>query len=237
VRVLVSLYTTEVVEAVLAELDAGLQEGRILIDTTTGDPDRTAALGARLAARGVHYLDAPISGASQQTRDGEATIMVGGTEDAFAACTDLWRVMGRKVFHVGPGGSAARMKLITNLVLGLNRAALAEGLAFAEALDVSPSKALEVMTGSNAYSRAMDVKGRKMVQRDFEIQTRLSQHLQEVRLDHNIGRPSYACRRCSAAGQRLLAVQRHSCFERELLWILLEHKVYQRSHYAFKRLV
>jgi len=181
-RVIISLYTTEVVEAVLAELDTGLHEGQVLIDTTTGEPRQTAALGARLAARGVRYLDAPISGSSQQTRDGEATVIVGGDRATFEACADLWRVMGAKVFHVGPCGSAAQMKLITNLVLGLNRAVLAEGLAFAEALGVSPAAALEVMAGSNAYSRAMDVKGRKMVERDYSVQARLSQHLKDVRL-------------------------------------------------------
>ena len=116
-------------------------------------------MGQRLAARGVRYLDAPISGSSEQTRDGEATVIVGGDRATFEACADLWRVMGAKVFHVGPCGSAAKMKLISNLVLGLNRAALAEGLAFAEALGVSPAAALEVMAGSKAYSRAMDVKG------------------------------------------------------------------------------
>jgi 3-hydroxyisobutyrate dehydrogenase-like beta-hydroxyacid dehydrogenase len=181
-RVILSLYTTEVVEAVLAQLDAGLRGGQVILDTTTGEPEQTAALGARLAARGVRYLDAPISGSSEQTRRGEATVIVVGPRETFEACADLWRVMGAKVFHVGPCGSAARMKLITNLVLGLNRAALAEGLAFAEALGVSPAAALEVMTGSNAYSRAMDVKGRKMVERDFTAQARLSQHLKDVRL-------------------------------------------------------
>ena len=181
-RVIVSLYTTEVVQTVLDELDAGLHEDQVLIDTTTGEPHQTAALGTRLAARGIHYLDAPISGSSQQTRDGQATIIVGGDRATFEACGDLWRVMGAKVFHVGPCGSAAQMKLITNLVLGLNRAVLAEGLAFAEALGVSPAAALEVMAGSNAYSRAMDVKGRKMVERDYSVQARLSQHLKDVRL-------------------------------------------------------
>jgi 3-hydroxyisobutyrate dehydrogenase-like beta-hydroxyacid dehydrogenase len=181
-RVIISLYTTEVVEAVLTELEAGLHDGQILLDTTTGEPHQTAALGARLAARGIHYLDAPISGSSEQTRRGEATVIVGGDRSAFEACADLWCVMGQRVFHVGPCGSAARMKLISNLVLGLNRAALAEGLAFAEALGVSPATALEVMAGSNAYSRAMDVKGRKMVERDFSVQARLSQHLKDVRL-------------------------------------------------------
>ena len=181
-RVIISLYTTEVVEAVLAELDTGLHEGQVLIDTTTGEPRQTAALGARLAARGVRYLDAPISGSSQQTRDGEATVIVGGDRATFEACADLWRVMGAKVFHVGPCGSAAQMKLISNLVLGLNRAVLAEGLAFAEALGVSPAAALEVLAGSSAYSRAMDVKGRKMVERDYAVQAKLSQHLKDVHL-------------------------------------------------------
>lgn len=181
-RVILSLYTTDVVEEVLAQLDAGLHAGQILLDTTTGEPEQTAALGARLAARGVQYLDAPISGSSEQTRRGEATVIVGGDKTTFEACADLWRVMGAKTFHVGACGSAARMKLITNLVLGLNRAALAEGLAFAEALGVSPAAALEVMIGSNAYSKAMDVKGRKLVQRDFTVQAKLSQHLKDVRL-------------------------------------------------------
>lgn len=181
-RVIISLYTTEVVEVVLAELDAGLHAGQIILDTTTGEPEQTAALGARLAARDVQYLDAPISGSSEQTRRGEATVIVGGDRAAFEACADLWRVMGAKTFHVGACGSAAKMKLITNLVLGLNRAALAEGLAFAEAIGVSPAAALEVMAGSNAYSKAMDVKGRKLVERDFTVQARLSQHLKDVRL-------------------------------------------------------
>lgn len=181
-RVIISLYTTEVVETVLAQLEAGLHAGQIVLDTTTGEPEQTAKLGGELAKCGVHYLDAPISGSSEQTRRGEATVIVGGDQTAFDACADLWRVMGAKVFHVGACGSAAKMKLITNLVLGLNRAALAEGLAFAEAIGVSPAAALAVMAGSNAYSKAMDVKGRKLVARDFSVQARLSQHLKDVRM-------------------------------------------------------
>lgn len=181
-RVIISLYTSEIVEAVLDQLEAGLHAGQILLDTTTGEPEQTAALGSRLVARGVRYLDAPISGSSEQARRGEATVIVGGPRETFEACADLWRVMCQKVFHVGPCGSAARMKLITNLVLGLNRAALAEGLAFAEAIGVAPAAALEVMAGSMAYSRAMDAKGRKMIEHDFTVQARLSQHLKDVRL-------------------------------------------------------
>ncbi|MBM3861795.1 MAG: NAD(P)-dependent oxidoreductase [Verrucomicrobia bacterium] len=181
-RVIISLYTSDVVESVLEQMRDGLRAGQIILDTTTGEPAQSAALGARLAVQGVHYLDAPISGSSEQTRRGEAMVMVGGERAAFEACSDLWTVLGAKVFYVGACGSAAKMKLVSNLVLGLNRAALAEGLVFAKAIGVETAAALEVLRGSMAYSRVMDVKGRKMIEGDFTVQARLSQHLKDVRL-------------------------------------------------------
>lgn len=181
-RVILSLYTTDVVEEVLDQLKSGLRPNQILIDTTTGEPDQSAALGRRLAQLGVRYLDAPISGSSEQTRRGEATVLVGGDLEAFDACADLWAILGQRVFHVGPCGNAAKMKLVSNLVLGLNRAALAEGLVYAESIGVAPAAALEVLQGSMAYSKVMDIKGRKMLERDYSVQARLSQHLKDVRL-------------------------------------------------------
>lgn len=74
------------------------------------------------------------------------------------------------------------MKLVSNLVLGLNRAALAEALVFAQGIGIKPAAALDVLRGSMAYSRVMDVKGQKMLNEDFAVQARLSQHLKDVRL-------------------------------------------------------
>jgi 3-hydroxyisobutyrate dehydrogenase-like beta-hydroxyacid dehydrogenase len=74
------------------------------------------------------------------------------------------------------------MKLVVNLVLGLNRAALAEGLAFADMLRISPRQALEILQETAAYSRVMETKGPKMVSEDFAPQARLRQHLKDVRL-------------------------------------------------------
>ena len=181
-RVIISLYTSDVVEEVLGQMEDGLRPGQILLDTTTGEPNQSAALGVRLAHHGVHYLDAPISGSSAQTRRGEVTVIVGGDREAFGACRELLDCMGQKVFHVGSCGSAAKMKLVSNLVLGLNRAALAEGLSFAEAIGLEPKAALEVLIGSVAYSRTMDTKGQKMLQRDFRTQAKLSQHLKDVQI-------------------------------------------------------
>ena len=74
------------------------------------------------------------------------------------------------------------MKLVVNLVLGLNRAVLAEGLSFAQATGVAPAKALEVLKASPAYSTVMDTKGEKMLTGDFTPQARLRQHLKDVNL-------------------------------------------------------
>lgn len=182
-RVLLSLPTLRETELVLADSQSALRDGLLILDTTTGEPEQAEAIYRRLASRGVRYLDATVSGNSEQVASGDDVLtMVGGDADAFAAARRLLRVLTLRVRHVGPSGSGARMKLVTNLVLGLNRAVLAEGLCFAEQLGFTRRAALEVLLDSMAYSAIMDAKGEKMVNEDFTPQARLSQHLKDVRL-------------------------------------------------------
>jgi len=181
-RLLLSLPHHEVVAEVLAEIGAELPAGSLMIDTSTGDPAAAEGHAAQLRARGVAYLDATISGSSQVLQAGEGVFLVGGGAEDFERCADLWRVLAGKVFHTGPVGSGARQKLVSNLVLGLNRAALAEGLVFAESLGLDPLQTLHLLRESLAYSKIMDTKGPKMLRRDYTPQARLSQHLKDVRL-------------------------------------------------------
>jgi 3-hydroxyisobutyrate dehydrogenase-like beta-hydroxyacid dehydrogenase len=181
-RVILCLYSSEVVDAVLNQWLPSIRAGQIVIDTTTGEPSQSRQWQQRLAARGAAYLDAPISGSSRQTLEGQATVIVSGNRETFEACSDLWTVLGKRVFYVGECGNAANMKLVSNLVLGLNRAALAEGLILAERLGIDSRQALEVLRGSAAYSQQMDTKGDKMVDRDYSTQAKLSQHLKDIRL-------------------------------------------------------
>jgi 3-hydroxyisobutyrate dehydrogenase-like beta-hydroxyacid dehydrogenase len=181
-RVILSLYSSDIVGEVLARWKHDLVGPKILIDTTTGDPQASIGFASALNDQGVAYLEAPISGSSEQTRKGLATLIASGNRQVFDSCIDLWDILGTKRFYVGPSGSAARMKLVTNLVLGLNRAALAEGLALAESMDIDLANALEVLRGSGAYSLQMDTKGGKMIAGDYAAQARLSQHLKDVRL-------------------------------------------------------
>jgi 3-hydroxyisobutyrate dehydrogenase-like beta-hydroxyacid dehydrogenase len=182
-RVIISLYTTDVVEQSLEQMKSGLRAGQILIDTTTGDPEQTAALGKRLAKLGVDYLESPIAASSEQTRQGNALAIVAGPPNAFAACRDLFDAIAGKTIHVGAAwGGAAKVKLVNNLVLGLNRVALAEGLVFAKAIGLDAGKTLDVLKEGNSYSGVMDTKGRKMIEGDFSLQAKLSQHAKDVRI-------------------------------------------------------
>jgi 3-hydroxyisobutyrate dehydrogenase-like beta-hydroxyacid dehydrogenase len=127
-----------------------------------------------------------------------------GAEEAFARSRDLLEAFANRVFHVGPVGNSSKMKLATDLVLGLNRAALAEGLAFAASLGLDLEQTLGILRESVAYSRIMDTKGHKMVSGDFRPQARLSEHLKDVRLICELGKELGAQLPLSQAHQALM---------------------------------
>ncbi len=179
-RIVLCLPNSRISAEVLAGLD--LTVGTIVIDSTTGDPDEMSGFANLLALRGTGYLDATVGGSSKQVRAGEAIAIVGGETNLFEACRPLFDAFAARTFHVGEAGSGARMKLVLNLVLGLNRAVLAEGLSFAKSSGIDLALALEILKAGPAYSKAMDVKGRKMLSEDFTPEARLSQHLKDVRL-------------------------------------------------------
>ena len=102
--------------------------------------------------------------------------------DAVAAVQPLIDVLSSQHFYLGPVGSASRFKLVHNLLLGLHRAVLAEGLVFAETLGFDAATALDILAQTPAVSGVMKTKGRKMAESDFTTQAKLSQHLKDVRL-------------------------------------------------------
>jgi len=184
-HVVLSLPDSKAVRQVI-EGPKGLLEAeplpKYIIDTTTGDPEETIALAERLAQRGITLLDATISGSSRQVRDRAAVFTVGGDKAAFERCKDIFAALSEKVFYVGPSGHGSKAKLAGNLILGLNRLALAEGLVFAEKLGLDPGAFLELAKATPAYSAIMDIKGEKMLRGDFTAQARIRQHHKDVSL-------------------------------------------------------
>lgn len=202
--ILLSLPTSRVVADVVSSLKPELRSGQTIVDTTTGNPDDVELTAEELTRLNVDYLDATVGGSSQQARDGEAIIMCGGQDDAFARCRPLFDDLATRTFHLGLVGSGSRMKLAVNLVLGLNRAVLAEGLMFAESLGLDLTTTLEVLKSGPTWSRVMDTKGEKMLQSDFSPQARVAQHLKDVRVILEAGSNTGARLPLSSVHQTLL---------------------------------
>jgi 2-hydroxy-3-oxopropionate reductase len=181
-RIVLCLPDSSVVRTVLRELTPALDSESLIIDTTTGDPGQMEQIGADLAAHGMCYVDATVGGSSAQARRGEVIVMAGGGPADVDEARPILDTFATRVFHMGPCGSGARMKLVMNLVLGLNRAVLAEGLAFAEACGLEGEATLKVLQASPAHSAVMETKGRRMLLGNYEPEARLAQHLKDVRL-------------------------------------------------------
>src|SRR5882724_6399559 len=188
--VMTCLMTADIVrEALLGPagaLDAA-PPGVVVIDNSTIHPDASAALAAELARRGIAMLDAPVAGSSGQARRREAPVVVGGDRPVFERCRPIFDAIALRAHHVGGHGAGARAKLVVNLVLGLNRLALAEGLLFGLRQGLDGPDLLAVLKDSAAYSRAMDVKGERMLTDRFEPEGKLAQHLKDVELMLEVG--------------------------------------------------
>jgi len=165
------------------------RRGLILMDTTTADPVLSEELAGRLREKGIEMLDATLSGTSKMCAAREITIMVGGREEIFKECQEIFEAIGKESFYMGGNGSGARTKLIVNLVLGLNRMVLAEGLALTKKAGMDQNRLLEVLKKSAAYSKAMDMKSQRMINKDFlPPEGKLAFHLKDVHLILDLGR-------------------------------------------------
>jgi len=202
--IVLAVFSTDQVEDVVerALLPAlGQNSRRIVLCTSTCDPDRIAALEGRVSRRGLRFLETPVSGTSEQVRRGEGVGLLGGDPDVAAEIEPVLAAMFPRRFHVGRVGDGGRAKLAVNLILGLNRLALAEGLVFASQLGLDPRAFLPVARGSAAYSQVMDTKGQKMVNGDFAPEGRVRQTLKDVRL---------MLEQAKRIGQRLPLLEAHA---------------------------
>lgn len=172
----------EVVRHTLKIFDSG-RKGLVVLDASTADPALSRALALELARAGIAMLDATVSGTSEMARVKDTVFMVGGRQDVYEQCIPLFRAMGREWVYMGGNGSGATIKLVVNLVLALNRMALAEGLTLAKKAGLDPLQTLEVLKQSAAGSKCMDQKGYRMVHESFHPPVgTLSTHYKDVRL-------------------------------------------------------
>jgi putative dehydrogenase len=156
--------------------------GRTVVQMSTISPALTERLACDCAARGVVFLDCPISGTSGMVARGDGIIFVGGERPAYERWRPLLETILPRAVHVGSAGQAMVLKLVANLLVALNSAAAAEALSMVERAGLDVPQALDLLTSSAATSRMLEVRGPLIVKRDFPAQMKLDLFMKDLHL-------------------------------------------------------
>ena len=169
-RTICMVETTGQAEAVITGergIIRSAQSGHIVACMSTIDPIVARRLAEQLATRGVAMIDAPVSGGTERAASGELSIIVGGAAKTVAACQDLLRAMGAKVFHVGALGQGLAMKLVNNMLVQVNTVAVAEALVLGVKAGLDPKVIYDVVRASTGNSFAFETRAPRILRRDF----------------------------------------------------------------------
>ncbi|HLC42727.1 MAG TPA: NAD(P)-dependent oxidoreductase, partial [Methylomirabilota bacterium] len=153
-----------------------------LIQMSTISPELTRRLAKAASAKGLGFLDAPVSGTSAMVARGDCAIFVGGDRGVAEACRSLFDAIAKKTLHVGDAGMASLAKLVTNLLLGINTAALAEALVLGAKGGLAPALLLEIFRESAASSKVVEVRGPLMASHQFDPQMKVDLFLKDFDL-------------------------------------------------------
>jgi 3-hydroxyisobutyrate dehydrogenase len=158
---MLSLADDSALESALLGPDGALDAapaGRIIIDLSTVYPSTSRSIFDKARAKGISFLDAPVSGTLPQVEQGALLIMVGGEKRMFDECLPLLNVLGKSVIYMGESGSGATMKLIINTLLGISLEALAEAVALGERAGLPKEKMLDLLSQTTAVSPSQKAK-------------------------------------------------------------------------------
>jgi 3-hydroxyisobutyrate dehydrogenase and related beta-hydroxyacid dehydrogenases len=166
------------VESLLEGTDgllAGMRQGTTLVDCTSGDPTTSKRIAARLAERGIGFLDAPVSGGTSGAEQGTLTVMVGGDAALLDRVRPALEPFAKKIVHCGPVGAGDALKSVNNALLAVHLWSAAEGLAALTKAGVAPAIALDVINASSGRSNAsMNLFPERVLTRAFPRTFRLA---------------------------------------------------------------
>lgn len=164
----------------------GLKTGATVIDSSTVAAHTSQKLYGDIKSMGAHFLDAPVTGSKPAAEAGTLIFMVGGDEEVVDAHRELLSAVGNRVVYMGPSGSGSFAKLAHNTIVGINMAGLAEGLAVAVSAGLDPEAFLQVVLNGAGNSRQAELKGSKIVNRDFSNQFSLGLMLKDLLLANEL---------------------------------------------------
>jgi 2-hydroxy-3-oxopropionate reductase len=161
---------------------AGAKPGLIVVDMSTINPNAAREIGARLAERGIEFLDAPVSGGEIGAINAALTIMVGGRPEVFERIRPLFEKLGKSVTLIGGAGAGQVAKACNQILTGVGVAAVAEAFNFAAKSGVDPARVREALLGGFAYSRILENHGQRMLDRNFKPGFKAWMHQKDLRI-------------------------------------------------------
>jgi 2-hydroxy-3-oxopropionate reductase len=164
---------------------AGLSAGKLVIDMSSIAPIATKEFAKKINALGCDYLDAPVSGGEVGAKNAALTIMVGGSEAAFARAKPLFEAMGKNITLVGGNGDGQVCKVANQIIVALNIEAVAEALVFAAKAGADPARVRQALMGGFAASKVLEVHGERMIKRTFNPGFRIELHQKDLNLALN----------------------------------------------------
>jgi len=154
--------------------------GTLVVDMSSIAPDASKRMDAALREKGIHMIDAPVSGGEPKAEDGTLAIMVGGEQSDFDRAVPLFDILGSSALLVGPIGSGNTCKLTNQMIVALNIAALAEGLFLAEKAGADPEKVFKAIKGGLAGSTVMDAKAPMMLAGNYTPGFKIDLHIKDL---------------------------------------------------------
>jgi len=155
------------VENVIGRVEPSLARGQLVLDMSTIAPEAERRIAERLAALGVDYLDAPVSGGETGAIEGTLTIMVGGSDGAFNRASPLLELLGKRITYMGPAGAGQTTKLANQIAVALTLEAASEALLFGARGGLDPAKVLEAIGAGAAASWQLSNLGPKIIAHDY----------------------------------------------------------------------
>lgn len=147
---------------------AGSKPGTVLVDMTTSEPGLAKEVYEAAKAKGVHALDAPVSGGDVGAKNAALSIMVGGDAEVVEAVRPLFEAMGKTIVHQGPAGAGQHTKMVNQVLISSTMVALCEGLLYAAKAGLDVETVLKSVSVGAAGSKSLDIYGPRILKGDFE---------------------------------------------------------------------
>jgi 2-hydroxy-3-oxopropionate reductase len=163
-------------------LASGARPGLVLVDMSTINPNAARQIGGQLAARGIAFIDAPVSGGETGAINASLTIMAGGEPEIFERVRPLFEVLGKSVTLIGGVGAGQVAKACNQILTGVGVMAVAEAFNFAARNEVDVSKVRTALLGGFAASRILENHGQRMLDRNFKPGFKAWMHQKDLRI-------------------------------------------------------